>query len=717
MSEDQRRYDSLQDYRKDILCLVKDYFILYLNRIRQGQEETSVNRHLYQETLLRSEVENFLAAADRGQPAEMERNIEAFEALIEEKAMKSMEAGLFLPLEYLCRIFGLDRFERWCVTVLSACLTQPEFEKVYAYLGNDWRVNTLSAGLALQLYPGPENAGEAMFSYFLRSSRLCRHFIALEKNGGEIGFKARLRLKPGMEAFLTGGSWSDGGGCGLTYYVPGEELKPLLAQDKPYLHMLRYIPENRRDKTSLFYLYGIRGIGKKLNIKYLGKELNRTVIFLEPERLEAFGGDTPALLQNVITEAILKQGLLCICSTSQNPAGEEKLQGLVHSILSIAGEELPVLFVTSDSPKKMNINMQNADVIAIEAAAGTPEENHRFWAELSKGYHFEPGVRLEDFANRFMMTPGQIEEIYEEAERLSRWYGQDRIRLQLLQKICFEKLEHNLGEKALKVKLLYQWEDLILPEYQKNMLKMACDQVRFRYKVFSEWGFDKKMAYGTGLSLIFSGSPGTGKTMAAQVLAGELGLELFKIELACVVSKYIGETERNLNEIFEEAKKSQAIIFFDEADVLFGKRSEVKDSNDKYSNMEAAFMLQKIEEYTGIVILATNYQQNIDEAFKRRIKFLIDFPFPDPPHRKRIWLRAFPDKLPLSGDVDFDFLADKFELSGSNIKNIALNAAFLAASEDAVPGMPHIIRAVVNEFTKSGKKLSKEDMGEYFMYV
>lgn len=197
-------------------------------------------------------------------------------------------------------------------------------------------------------------------------------------------------------------------------------------------------------------------------------------------------------------------------------------------------------------------------------------------------------------------------------------------------------------------------------------------------------------------------------------MARELELELYKVELAAVVSKYIGETERNLNEIFEEAQKSQAVIFFDEADVLFSKRSEVKDSNDKYSNMEAAFMLQKIEEYTGIVILATNYQQNIDEAFKRRIKFLIDFCFPDSHYRKILWLKAFPEQLPIGGDIDYDFLAKNFELTGSNIRNIALNAAYLAAEQGSGVAMPHIIRAIVNEFGKSGKKLSRQELGEYY---
>ena len=242
--------------------------------------------------------------------------------------------------------------------------------------------------------------------------------------------------------------------------------------------------------------------------------------------------------------------------------------------------------------------------------------------------------------------------------------------------------------------------------------------MRNRYLVYETWGFSEKQAYGLGISMVFSGSPGTGKMMAAQIMAKELGLELYKVDLSAVVSKYIGETEKNLDQIFEEGKQSQAILFFDEADVLFSKRTEVKDSHDKYSNMEAAFMLQKMEEYTGVVILATNYMQNIDEAFKRRLTFMIEFPAPDLENRKKLWQSVIPKKLPVKGDLDFDFLAQHFEMSGSQIKNSMINGAFLAADrwEDGV-GMKEILQAVIKELAKSGRKLNSKDLGEYSLLL
>jgi SpoVK/Ycf46/Vps4 family AAA+-type ATPase len=242
----------------------------------------------------------------------------------------------------------------------------------------------------------------------------------------------------------------------------------------------------------------------------------------------------------------------------------------------------------------------------------------------------------------------------------------------------------------------------------------VCLHVKHRRQVLDEWNFDKKISLGKGVSALFVGPPGTGKTMAAEIIANELGLDMYKIDLSTVVSKYIGETEKNLSHIFQEAEQSNAILFFDEADALFGKRSEVKDSHDRYANIEINYLLQKMEEYEGIVIMASNYQKNIDEAFTRRLRFIIHIPFPDRNYRARIWRNIFPAETPRSKDIEFDFLAGKLEISGGNIKNIALNAAFLAAENSGVINMKHIIRATKREFQKMGRMYVKADFGQYY---
>jgi SpoVK/Ycf46/Vps4 family AAA+-type ATPase len=217
--------------------------------------------------------------------------------------------------------------------------------------------------------------------------------------------------------------------------------------------------------------------------------------------------------------------------------------------------------------------------------------------------------------------------------------------------------------------------------------------------------------------MLFAGPSGTGKTMAAEIIANELGLDLYKIDLATVVSKYIGETEKNLNKIFKEAWDSNSILFFDEADAIFGKRSEVRDSHDRYANIEIAYLLQKMEEYQGIVILATNLRKNLDEAFARRMQFSVEFLLPEEPDRYQIWQRVFPKEAPISEDVDLNFMARQFKVSGGNIKNIVLGAAFLAAEDGGRINIEHLIRATRREYQKMGKLCTEADFGEYYDLV
>jgi SpoVK/Ycf46/Vps4 family AAA+-type ATPase len=224
-------------------------------------------------------------------------------------------------------------------------------------------------------------------------------------------------------------------------------------------------------------------------------------------------------------------------------------------------------------------------------------------------------------------------------------------------------------------------------------------------------GFGAKLSTGKGVNALFAGPSGTGKTMAAGILANELGLDLYKIDLSQVVSKYIGETEKNLDAIFTGAENSNIILFFDEADALFGKRSEVRDSHDRYANIEISYLLQKMEDYEGVAILATNLRQNLDEAFVRRLAFSIHFPFPDEADRRRIWDGIWPDGISLAKDVDLDLLARQFKLSGGNIKNIALAAAFLAAADGGIVNMSHLLHATRREFQKLGKVFTEFDPG------
>ena len=253
----------------------------------------------------------------------------------------------------------------------------------------------------------------------------------------------------------------------------------------------------------------------------------------------------------------------------------------------------------------------------------------------------------------------------------------------------------------------------MLPNRQREVLGSISAYLRHRDRVLSEWGYERAVARTQGLKVLFAGESGTGKTMAAEVLGAELGLELFRVDLSTIVSKYIGETEKNLDRIFEAATGSNAILFFDEADALFGKRSEVSDAHDRYANIEVAYLLQKMEGYAGAVILATNFRQNIDDAFVRRLDFVIDFPFPEAEDRKLIWRLLLPEEAPLDDDVDLEFLATQFKLSGGAIRNCSLAAAFQAADEGQSITMRHLIRAVALEFGKQGRLTLQTDFEQF----
>jgi hypothetical protein len=345
---------------------------------------------------------------------------------------------------------------------------------------------------------------------------------------------------------------------------------------------------------------------------------------------------------------------------------------------------------------------------------------------------------LDALADRFRLLPGQVDRAVAEARNRARWRaaaeamesagsGQSADeggsadartpRAADLFAAARAASGETLAQLARKVEPVYGWDDLVLPPDSLAQLRELWQRVAHRHTVLGGWGFGRKLAHGKGVTALFSGPSGTGKTMAAQVLAGALELDLYRIDLSSVVSKYIGETEKNLSRVFADAEAGNSILFFDEADALFGKRSEVKDAHDRYANIEIGYLLQRMEEHEGVTILATNLRKNMDEAFVRRLAFSISFPFPDDADRLRIWEQVWPGDTPRAESLDLAFMARRFRLTGGNIKNVALAAAFLAADEGAAVGMEHVVRATRREFQKMGKVCVEADFGPWFPLV
>ena len=330
------------------------------------------------------------------------------------------------------------------------------------------------------------------------------------------------------------------------------------------------------------------------------------------------------------------------------------------------------------------------------------------------------GAELEALADRFVLSPAQISAAVESADN-ARCFSDGDSSVSLRASTLFEaaraQSDQSLGSLATKVKTRHGWDDLVLPRPALQRVKEIVAAIRHRHVVYAEWGFEQRIATGLGLKILFSGASGTGKTMTAGVIAADLGLDLYKIDLSGIVSKYIGDTEKNLDRIFQAAESSNAILFFDEADALFGKRSEVKDAHDRYANIEVAYLLQKIEEYEGVVILASNLSKNIDLAFARRMHYVVEFPLPDEIHREKLWRGMFPAAVPLGADVDFQFLARQFPIAGGDIRNVALEAAFLAVEDGKVVTMKQLAKALARQLMKQGKVPSATDLKQYYAVI
>ena len=459
------------------------------------------------------------------------------------------------------------------------------------------------------------------------------------------------------------------------------------------------------NEQPIVYLQGPYGIGKQAIAEAVCGQRNLALLTVDFERLLAFSEEAfQSALACLYRESLLQPAALFFKGLDALLADGKKL--VLDVFIRSLARHRELIFLAGEAAWEPSELARRAAFIRVELPRPRAYRRMQIWSAALNGYQRpEKCLNLEELATKFRFTGGQIQDAVATARSLATWrHGdQGQIGMPDLYEACRLHSNQRLGSLARKITPSHRWKDIVLPADRLEQMREICNQVKYRDRVYGEWGFDRKLSQGKGLSALFAGPSGTGKTMAAGIIAAELGLDLYKIDLSTVVSKYIGETEKNLSRIFGEAETSNAILFFDEADALFGKRSEVKDSHDRYANIETGYLLQRMEEYSGVAILATNFRKNMDEAFVRRLQFTVEFPFPDQADRQRIWEAIWPDDTPRSMDLDFDFMASRFEITGGSIRNIALAAAFLAADEGQEVLMTHLMRAVRREFQKMGK--------------
>jgi SpoVK/Ycf46/Vps4 family AAA+-type ATPase len=500
---------------------------------------------------------------------------------------------------------------------------------------------------------------------------------------------------------------------GAGVYVPSAEQKniKLAVREKIATEIINFLNQKSNNGVHFICIYGKPGIGKRTLAKRVSEKTQEAMVVVD------IACCSVEVLLAACRECTLNKGYLCVNNFDLLDKNDEKSKQMMDFVFSRAVDYVEVIFLLSNK-QKLSPQTRSERFTEVELEDLTSSENRILWDKYLSDIRDVTDVEACEMANKFSFTPAQIKGTILKATNTLAARKSDKLSLKDMCESAYSQVASNLSEKAVRVKSKHTWDDLILNAREKEMLKHACTQVKYKHVIYDEWCMGKRVLYGRGVSMLFAGPPGTGKTMAAGVVANDLGLEIYRVDLSQIVSKYIGETEKNLNVIFEEAKCSNVILFFDETDALFGKRTEVKDSHDKNANIETSYLLQKMEEYEGITVMTTNFLGNIDNAFFRRISYVIHFEFPDKEARKKIWQNIYPKEVPMAGDIDFNYLARQFEIAGGNIKNIALTSLFIAVqSEKKILEMSHILMAMKYELTKQGKTLLRDDFSEYAYLV
>jgi SpoVK/Ycf46/Vps4 family AAA+-type ATPase len=659
--------------------------------------------------------------------APVQKKLESLQEEISIKVQNSVTNASFLPPRYLVKRFGLSVLELDILLICLAPELDSKYERLYAFLHGDITRKSPTAQLTMDLLQLSPQARDLARACFFPNAPLFKYsLISFPEDDENTPLISRsLKLDNRIVDFLL----EHNNKGAIQSCPPVTFINPLDTGFISYLNAVAFQVANFPQGV-IFNLIGPQGSGKKRAAEAFCYRQGLTMIHVNLEELLNPGKELniKKILRQVFLEtalqpvAILLEHFDILATGNENRDHARLLNVIANSL-----KDFPcICFLVGEKPWKPIQAFQSLPYLPIRFPIPSYKLRKQLWQQTLEqvkagGISLDKSVNIEDLANTFRFTGGQIREVVTQAVTTALLKGsqgknKDSISMANLYRACRDRSNDKLEEMARKVAPKYSWQDIVLPPDKIQQLKEIHNHVKYRQLVYQEWGFDGKLTMGKGLNILFSGPSGTGKTMAADVIANELHVDYYKIDLANIVSKYIGETEKNLAAIFHEAETANAILFFDEADALFGKRSEVKDAHDRYANIETNYLLQKMEEHKGIVIMATNFRKNIDDAFTRRLHFSLDFPFPDEQNRQMIWRKIFPVEMPKQ-DIDYKFLGRYFKVSGGSIKNIAINAAFLAAGQDKVVTMAHIAHAARREYQKEGKLCDPSDFGKYYETV
>jgi ATPase family associated with various cellular activities (AAA) len=586
----------------------------------------------------------------------------------------------------LCEIFSLSSFERDIILFCAGVELDSAFPAHCAAASGDPRKLYPTFSLALAALPEPH------WSALLPISPL-RYWRLIEIGAGDSIVTSPLRIDERLLHYLTGVSYLDQRLQGLLELV--ETRWELVPSHQRIADQLTELWRNRTASGAI-ELFGRDDAARRAIPAAACAALGLSLYAMRASDVPAAAPEREALIRLWEREALLSGSILLIdCDRADNYDRARALIERIRSPLAIIARE-PL----ADCERP---------IIKFEIQRPTLAEQDARWRATLRPFAAQLNGSIEQIASHFDLETQNIGAV--SAELMARDLSDETQAGPYLWEICRRHSRGRIDGLAERIESPASWDDLVLPEPQREILRHIAVHVRHRMTVHERWGFSKKSGRGLGISALFSGVSGTGKTMAAEVLSNELALDLFRIDLSAVVSKYIGETEKNLARVFDSAEGSGAILLFDEADALFGKRSEIKDSHDRFANIEISYLLQRMESYRGLAILTTNMKSALDPAFLRRIRFTIHFPFPDASQRAEIWRRTFPSTMPSEG-LDVNGLA-RLNVPGGNIRNIALRAAFLAAAAGRPVRMTDLLAAARSEYAKIEQPLTEAELGAW----
>ncbi len=608
------------------------------------------------------------------------------------KAATRQRQNRLLPIDVLQRDFNLSDIAIAILFTVVAPRLRGELARLYGILANDPGrplVDEHLVGLVL----GPGYAEE--IARELDGDRPLRRYGLVRVGGGDRPF-ASLMVDPLVVRYIANQPAEGEPDQYLVVRASDRDLEEIHVPRALIVKALRFLSSAREDEPARVVVRGRTGGGRHTLLASLAHRAGRDLGIIDLATVPREATVLASVLEAVLRRALLRGLVPCVDGLEIVGIDDPDMRTQVSAVLRNHPGPICVRL-----PPDAQVIL-DPGYLMLDVPMRNEQQRSESWAAALSRHHIELSDPSE-LAARYRVGPGIIDRVCTEVARRPDKPTEPAGWMRSLDDTVRQHLENRLGKTASRVHRLASWADIVLPEDIVDSLLELTARVRHRKTVYEQWGFDRSITTARGITALFQGSPGTGKTMVAGVIARDLGLEVYRVDVSRITSKWIGETEKNLGSLFDAAEDGQVLLLFDEADSLFAKRTEVKSSVDRYANMEVNYLLQRLDSFEGIAILTTNFGNAIDPAFKRRLTYRVTFPFPDEEMREQLWKSLIPAQVPVAGKLDFATLAQRFRLSGGYIRNAVLRGAFLAAEEGTSLTHEHLERAIRMEYREIGK--------------